>query len=186
MKLNTNYWQGKLVRLRGLEPADAEHLIRWNRDSEMGERMDFVWPPVSDASERARVAQDALRHALKDDAFDWVIADLDGEPVGTIDTHNCKPHWGTFGYAVYVAPEHRCRGYAREAIQIVLRYYFHELRYQKVNIKVYANNSPSLTLHEKLGFVREGTLRRSLFQHGEYVDVALYGMTREEFEALYS
>jgi hypothetical protein len=30
-----NFWQGKLIRLRGVEPSDAETFARWNEDSEM-------------------------------------------------------------------------------------------------------------------------------------------------------
>ena len=65
---------------------------------------------------------------------------------------------------------------------MVLRYYFEELRYQKVSVAVHGYNEESIALHEKLGFVREGTLRRMVYTNGEYFDVHWYGMTREEWE----
>jgi hypothetical protein len=30
---NFNFWQGRLVRLRGVEPSDAETFARWNHDN---------------------------------------------------------------------------------------------------------------------------------------------------------
>lgn len=47
---------------------------------------------------------------------------------------------------------HWRRGYASDAICIVLRYYFEELRYQKCTVSVYDFNESSLRLHEWLGF----------------------------------
>jgi RimJ/RimL family protein N-acetyltransferase len=46
---------------------------------------------------------------------------------------------------------------------------------------VHADNEASIALHEKLGFRREGTLRRMMYTRGEYIDLHWYGMTKEEF-----
>ena len=51
-----------------------------------------------------------------------------------------------------------------------------------MTVSVHGDNPTSVALHEKLGFVREGTLRRMFFTGGGYVDVHWYGMTREEWE----
>ena len=176
-----NFWQGKSVRLRGVEPSDAETFFRWNFESEMGRALEFLWPPVSLAQVKAETEAQALKK-LEGDAFKWMIEDAAGAAVGAINTNECEPHNGTFSYGVNVAPEHRGKGYAAEAVLLVLRYYFEELRYQKVTVGVDAFNESSIALHEKLGFAREGTLRRMKFTRGEYFDVHLYGMTREEWE----
>jgi RimJ/RimL family protein N-acetyltransferase len=176
-----NFWQTAKIRLRAIEPADAEHFIRWNLDSERARQLDFLWPPQSAASVQAW-AEAKSRQKLENDTFHWVIEDKNGAPVGSISTHNCDPRNGTFNYGVDIAPEARGQGYASAAIRLVLQYYFEELRYQKVTVLVHADNLASLKLHEKLGFQREGTLRRMFFTHGSYVDVHWYGMTREEFQ----
>ena len=85
-------------------------------------------------------------------------------------------------YGVAVHPDHRRKGYASEAVRLVLRYYFHERRYQKVNASVYSFNQPSIQFHERFGFVLEGRLRRMIYSSGEYHDELIFGMTREEFE----
>jgi len=178
----SNYWQGERVCLRAIEPSDAEVFFRWNLDSERARYLEFLWPPTSMASVRA-MAEESSRRKLEGDAFQWVITDRAGTPVGTIDTHHCDARTGTFRYGVDVACEERGKGYASEAIWMVLRYYFHELRYQKVTIAVHGDNLPSIRLHEKLGFQREGTLRRMVFTGGHYCDLIYFGLTREEFEA---
>lgn len=177
-----SFWQGKKIKLRAIEPSDAALFIRWNLDSKRARHLDFVWPPQSEAAVR-RWVEARSQKKLENGAFHWIIENLSGAPVGSIATHSCSPRDGTFGYGIDVAPEHRRKGYAAEAIFLVLKYYFQELRYQKVTVPVHADNEASIALHEKLGFVREGTLRRTFYSQGRYVDVHWYGMTKEEWEA---
>ncbi|MEZ4860995.1 MAG: GNAT family protein [Caldilineaceae bacterium] len=77
------------------------------------------------------------------------------------------------------------RGYASDAIKIVARYYFRELGYQKLTALVYSFNERSLRMHEKLGFVFEGRLRRTVYTNGRHYDIIYFGMTREEFDLLH-
>ncbi|MBX3053817.1 MAG: GNAT family N-acetyltransferase [Caldilineaceae bacterium] len=176
-----NFWQNERVRLRGVEPEDAPTFWAWNQDSEMARHLDFLWPPTSQASVRTW-AEKQTQKQLEEDRFHWVIENPAGDAVGSISTHHCEPRSGTFMYGANIAREHWGQGYATAAIQLVLRYYFHELRYQKVTVSVHSNNQRSIALHEKLGFVREGTFRRMLFTGGTYVDVHWYGLLREEWE----
>ncbi len=179
---DVNFWQGKLVRLRGVEPEDAETFFRWNLDSETGRGLEFLWPPVSLAQVREQIAAQA-RQKLERDEFQWVIEDPTGTAVGSLHTHHCDPRAGTFMYGIHIAAEHQRRGYATEAILIVVKYYFEELRYQKVTVGVHAHNAASVALHERLGFTREGTLRRVGYTRGAHFDLHYYGWTREEWAA---
>ena len=176
-----NYWQGKKVRLRGVEPTDAETFFQWNLDSGMGRALDFVWPPISQALVAKQVQEMALR-TLEADNFTWVIEDGSGRAVGSVATHDCNRRNGTFGYGISVAAEHQRRGYATEAICHILKYYFEELRYQKATIQVFGYNEISASLHEKLGFVKEGVLRQMIYTGGQYWDLLYYGMVRAEWE----
>ena len=180
--MEMNFWQGQKIRLRGVEPEDADVFFRWNTDSEMGRNMEFLWPPVSRAQVRQQVAEQALQK-LERDEFQWIIEDAAGTVVGSISTHHCDARAGTFSYGVNVAAEHQRRGYASEAIRLVIKYYFEELRYQKVTVGVFSHNAASIALHERLGFTREGTLRRMGFTRGAHFDLRYYGLTREEWSA---
>ena len=166
--------------MRGIEPTDAPYFFLWNQDSERGRALDFLWPPVSLASVTGWVEKQSQR-SLEDDAFHWMIETLEGEAVGTISTHHCDPHTGTFSYGVDIDMNRRRQGYAREAIGLVLKYYFNELRYQKVTVSVHSDNPASILLHETLGFAREGVLRRMIYTRGQYQDEIWFGMTAEEY-----
>jgi RimJ/RimL family protein N-acetyltransferase len=176
-----NFWQGIRIRLRAIEPKDAELFIQWNLNSERGRYLDFLWPPQSFEAVRAWTLQQS-QNKFEKDVFHWMIESIGCEPVGTIDTHDCNPHNGTFSFGIDIAVPFRRRGYAAEAIGLVLSYYFNELRYQKVTVPVHSDNQASIALHEKLGFGLEGRFRRMMFTKGEYIDVLWYGMTVDEFK----
>lgn len=176
-----NAWEGKLVRLRQLEPEDWEVHYEWNHDSEMSRRLHFVWFPQSRAAVKKWVDEASAAKAPEDDKVDLVIETLAGEHAGVIGVNQTDKRNGTFRYGVAVRGPHQRKGYASEAITILLRHYFNELRYQKVTASVYSFNEPSIRLHERLGFQREGRLRRMIYTQGAYHDELIFGMTADEF-----
>jgi RimJ/RimL family protein N-acetyltransferase len=181
--MSNHYWEGKLIRLRGVEPEDAEAHFLLNRDEEIARNIDQIYPPGSRAFVRQWAERTATR-GFEDDEFSFQMETREGgELVGGIATNHCDLRAGTFSYGLHVLPEHRRKGYAAEAVCLVLRYYFQERRYQKANVGVYAFNEGSIALHERLGFTLEGRLRRSVYTRGQYFDLLMFGMTAEEFAA---
>lgn len=178
-----NIWTGEKVRLRAPREGDAETFHRWDEDTEgarNGWRLNL--PRTLEATrlwleERAKMTPD-------DDRVFLVIETLDGTMAGSLSIHDADRRNGTFEYGITVAPEFQGRGFASEAIRLVLRFYFDELRYQKANATVYAFNEPSLALHRKLGFREEGRLRRMVFSKGEHHDEVWFGLTAEEWRAV--
>ena len=182
--MTESVWQGERVRLRATEPEDWETFFAWNQDDDMVRRLDRLHFPMSREAVRQQTAGYAVERP-KDDAFRLLIENGDGVLVGGIGTHDCNHRVGSFAYGLNVLPDHRRKGYASEAVNLVLAYYFRELRYQKCTVQVYDFNAASLALHERLGFQREGRMRRMGYSEGRYFDVLIFGITAEEFAARY-
>ncbi|HLJ34503.1 MAG TPA: GNAT family N-acetyltransferase [Ktedonobacteraceae bacterium] len=174
------FWQGSLVRLRGIEPSDWEQHFVWDKDSEIQRLDDRLFVPRSQEATKQWAEKMALRE-MKGDIYFFEIENLAGELVGCISTHECDARTGTFRYGIAIQREHWRKGYASEAITIVLRYFFEELRYQKVTVNVFSFNDASIHMHERLGFQLEGRLRRMIYTQGQFFDELFYGMTAEEF-----
>jgi RimJ/RimL family protein N-acetyltransferase len=56
---------------------------------------------------------------------------------------------------------------------------------RKITIVCFSDNHALLGLVRKLGFEREGLLRKSTLRDGQLVDQAVIGLTRERFEQLF-
>ena len=183
MELDTSasIWQGKLVRLRSREPGDWENYWIWDQDSESERKDGPLSFPRSQEWLKQWMQEKAVR---KQDSNNWglLIENKEGKVVGQIGSHDCDPRAGHFQYGLSVSKEHRRKGSASEAVLLLLRYFFQELRYQKVTVQVASFNEDSIGLHERLGFQGEGRIRRAGFTKGQYFDLLIYGLTVEEFE----
>ena len=175
------YWDGKRVRLRAIEPEDAHYHFDLNRQRWVDRNQDQVFPPTSKARTE-RWASGKADLDFTDETFLFEIESLEtGELVGTIDMHHMDARVGVLSYGIAIHEAHRRKGYASDAICLVLRYYFLERRYQKANVGVFSFNDDSILLHERLGFQLEGRQRRTTYTAGEFHDVLWFGMTAEEF-----
>lgn len=179
-----NLFEGRLVRLRALEPGDAETLFRHRQDTEISRRDARIQWPRSLATIRQRLENPG--DGQSPDDIDLAITTLDNQLVGGIDVQSTDRRNGTFSIGIGLAERSAWgKGYAKEAMLLVLRVMFHERRFQKCNIGVYAFNVRALALYRRLGFQEEGCIRRNYFTNGEYHDEILLGMTREEFDERY-
>ncbi len=182
---NYNFWRGETVRLRAVEQKDLDDLLRAAEepDSELERADDYIMFPLSPTQQRSRLESLGEREPADEDYF-WMIENQEGQTVGNIATFACNRRFGVFKYSVVLKRAFWRKGYGREAVRLVLRYYFRELRYQKVTALVYSFNERSIRFHEALGFTFEGRLRRMVYTNGQFYDELYFGMTAEEFEQI--
>ena len=74
------------------------------------------------------------------------------------------------------------RGYMTEALEAAVQYAFEALGAELVSARVFEGNAGSRRVLEKLGLVREGTLRRAVKGYGGRVhNDMLFSMLKEEY-----
>jgi RimJ/RimL family protein N-acetyltransferase len=177
----TSLWEGRLVRLRAVEPADIDAFVAADADTDGAQAGWRVFAPRPLWAAEEWVAQ-AGRSANDGDEVRLAIESLAAsEVVGTINTHTCDISAGTFSYGVAVFPWHRRQGYGSDAVVVMLRYLFGERRYQKCTIGVYEFNDVSIAMHLSLGFREEGRIRRAHYAAGRHWDEVVLGLTVEEY-----
>lgn len=74
------------------------------------------------------------------------------------------------------------KGYAKEAVNELIRYCFEELNMNRIGVEIYSFNDRSIKLFEGLGFVREGIIRELVFKKGKFEDEYVYGLLRRDWE----
>ena len=78
------------------------------------------------------------------------------------------------------------KGYAAEARMLALKFAFEERNLNRIEDLVLESNIPSIKLHERCGYRREGVLRNSIYKSGKYHNQIVMGLLREEFEEAYA
>ncbi|MFJ9033243.1 GNAT family N-acetyltransferase [Streptomyces sp. NPDC102274] len=176
----SDMWTGEKVRLRGVEPEDWEGFRDMAQNTLDVRNADLVDPPRSAESFRSWTAERAGRPP-GGEAFRLVVEVLAGHAfAGSVTVGETDSRAGRFKTGIEIIRDHRHKGYAAEATELVLTYMFAEQRYNKCEVEVYAFNDASLALYRRLGFVEEGRLRQHEFFAGRYHDVVLLGITAAE------
>lgn len=84
---------------------------------------------------------------------------------------------------IFVDKNRRGRGLADSILKQVLSYGFDILKLNRIDLKVFTFNSAAIKSYERLGFIREGHLRKVNRFNKEYWDCYLYSMLKTEWES---
>lgn len=82
---------------------------------------------------------------------------------------------------IYLKDQFQANGYGPEALRAFLDYAFKNLNLHRVEAQAFTHNEPSNKLMERLGFQKEGVRRQARYKNGEWRDLNVYGLLREEF-----
>ncbi len=74
------------------------------------------------------------------------------------------------------------KGYATASASMVLKHGFHHLNLNRIHLGCLKKNMAMNKLAVKLGFLKEGTKRKAVFNSGNFEDVVEYGMLNDEFK----
>jgi len=74
------------------------------------------------------------------------------------------------------------KGYCTEAGKAILKYGFEDLGLHKIFALAFADNIGSYSVMEKLQMTYEGTKRQDVIKWGEYKDLRMYSVLKEEFK----
>jgi len=169
--------EGKLVNLRVAEKEDLPLIADWLNDLEFtGEYQGLRQLSKSDFEKNFGVED---KHELKE----FIIEKKDGTKIGFI-AHFYVLHIAgkllEIGYDLI--PNERGKGYCSEAVNIMVDYLFMSRDIMRIQAATDMRNLASQKVLEKVGFKKEGTLRKCGFVRGEWRDDYLYSILREEWK----
>jgi RimJ/RimL family protein N-acetyltransferase len=167
--------EGKNVNLRIMEKEDLPLLAEWfNKPEVFGE-----YNPLHQVSRTEAEKMFESPHEEKS----FIIEKKDGSKIGFI-THFYVLHVAgrqlEIGYSL--VPSERGKGYCTEATQLMVDYLFLSKETMRIQAQTDPRNVASHKVLEKVGFKKEGTLRKSFFMRGEWRDAYIYSILREEWK----
>lgn len=126
--------------------------------------------------------------ALQDDdpdAHGRFVVEVDGERAGTLafDRRNLRSRIASLG-GLAIHPSFRGRRLADEAARLFQHHLIFDLGYHRLEMVVYGFNERAQRHAERAGWIKEG-VKRKAYRHGdEWVDGVMYGVVREDLEAM--
>lgn len=168
---------GAALTIREAEPDDAAALLR-HVHAFSGET-DFVTFGPGDFTLTEAQERDFLERCRRADNQLYLLALLGGAIVGTLhfgggDRPRTR-HTGELGMGVRGA--HRGRGIGGALLDCLIDWGRAHAEVVKLNLRVRVDNAAAIALYERRGFVREGTITRSMRVDGVYHDDHWMGLS---------
>lgn len=149
------------IRLRAVEPSDAEMIYRWENDSSVWHAGNTIEPFSR------RIIDQYVRNATMD-LFQQrqlrLMIDLKADnsagsrTIGSIDLFEVEPLHQRAGVGILIHKEEdRNQGYADQALKIIIQYAFRVLFLHQLFCHIDGDNIPSLKLFKNNGFRVTGT-----------------------------
>jgi RimJ/RimL family protein N-acetyltransferase len=157
--------------LRRLREDDAPAFAAAFRDDpELGRMLGIERDPDEDAVREQ--AAGGRRNALAID---------DGGFAGQVMLHSHDEQNRHAEVAFWLVPRARRRGLGSRAVALVVSWAFEELGLLRVEMTTTPDNAGVHRLARRLGFTREGLLRKRNLERGQRVDIVWFGVLREEW-----
>jgi ribosomal-protein-alanine N-acetyltransferase len=163
---------GDGVVLRRLRADDAPaYAAAFRDDPDLGRLLGVDEAPDEPAV-RGRVGR----------AGELAIADPESDAfLGWLNVHSFNERNRRCELGFWLVPSARGRGVGTAAVSLIVSWAFKELDVLRVEISTTPDNTAVDALAAKLGFTREGVLRKRNIELGQRVDVVYYGVLREEW-----
>jgi RimJ/RimL family protein N-acetyltransferase len=175
------FWQDDKVRLRAMQPEDwqADYLSKFDTPARRFLACAIELPPTVSGSQT--FAEEHADFASTKGRIMFTIENEEGNNIGSINLNRIDERNGTFSIGIIIDKQYRGKGYGTSAMNILLKYAFFERRLHKFNDCVLEGNEGSVKMMEKLGCIQEGVRRQVVYMDGQYVDLILFGLTKDEF-----
>ena len=174
--------RGERVYLRSPERSDIPIFVRWFNDAELTATLTMRAPmsvPMEEAWFESMVKSQGI------DNYHFTICLLaDHRPIGTCNLFQVDKVNGGAGIGISIGEKALWdQGLGTEAMLALLDFGFGMLRLERMWLDVYDFNDRARRSYEKCGFVLEGTQRRAMYKRGQFIDVHMMSILRDEWES---
>ncbi|HET6711269.1 GNAT family protein [Amycolatopsis sp.] len=173
--------EGELVRLRAIEPEEADLIYDWAHDPEVGR-----WMVTDHPRSRAQIRKRWEERPLN--KYELVVLGIetkaDGKLIGVVDLRDAVPEIGNAELDIYIGDaEHRNGGYGTDALRVMCRYGFDTMRLHMITLWVVAENERARHVYRKVGFSEDGRHREAFVgEGGRRHDMILMSLLKGELK----
>ena len=172
--------EGRICRLRALEPEDLEAMYGWENDTTAWQVSGSVAPfsrhilsRLIDEQAFDIYATRQMRLVIESREVAGAVAGGCAEAVGAVDLFEFDPQNRRAGVGIIISPEYRRRGLALDALLTLETYVREVLHMHQLWCSVGANNQASLALFRRAGYTECGCRKEWILTSSGALDEVL-------------
>lgn len=168
---------GRLISLRPVRVADLDAM--YEAHAAISNRGPYF--PLGVVSESA-FRRDFAEHGFwQKEQGTLLIMAPDGDIAGHIEFFQPVSYWDAFELSYLLYEEGFAgHGWATEAVQLLVEYLFATKKQHRIQLVIVPENSASIRVAVKCGFVSEGKARGAFFNDGRSQDVLIFSLLRTD------
>ena len=170
--------QSERIYLRLFDEKDVPLRVKWMNDPEIREMLNAPYPVSEQSTKKwlASVLEDSARidFAICMKETDCVIGYTGFRNIDLIN--NKAESYTGLGETKYWG-----KGYAKESKIAALSYIFKKYNLNKVYALIWSKHTRSIEMNKRIGYRVDGVLREDLYSNGEYRDMVIMSLLRDEF-----
>ncbi|MEX1190785.1 MAG: GNAT family protein [Brumimicrobium sp.] len=165
--------KGEKIFLRQLESSDVSTLLLWENNPSNW-RVSETEAPFSLQQMHSYI--DNASEIRKNKQLRLLICEISsGDPVGAVDLFDISFKHRRAGIGILIADSaQRGKGFAKESLNIITKYSGEVLELSQLHCLIQDDNSNSISLFEKQGFIKMGEKKNWYFFKGEPIDAYFY------------
>lgn len=153
------------IILRALEPEDIDFLYEIENDMALWEVSNTITPfsryILRNYIENAHLSIYEVKQLR-------LLIEIKATPIGFIDLFDFDAQHKRVGVGIVLIDTYRGRGHALQALQMICTYAFSQLQMHQVHASVTEDNTKSIELFTKAGFIQTGIRKDWIYTQGSF------------------
>lgn len=179
------------MKNRNILTGNSYKLIPFNKNDLTQDYINWLNDPIVTKFLEIRHEQQSLSKIndyidqfYKDyEAYIWGIYTQEDLLIGTVNLNSINRNHNTAELGLMIGNiDYWGKLASEEAISLVIDFAFNQLNLNKVTGGSYSTNLGMNFTYKKLGFTREGVMRKSFFMDQKYIDGFRWGILSQEWE----
>ncbi|MEG2707624.1 MAG: GNAT family protein [Vagococcus sp.] len=166
------------IYVRPLQVADASYILKSSKDQEIR------YMTGTTAHFSLDVIEQHIQAITKDDSReDYAIClNETDEVIGELSILDIDEDDESAGFRISMTSiEHTGKGLGYEALRLMISYVFEELKLNRLQLEVFSHNKRGIRAYEKVGFVKEGTLRQTRKYEDHFFDEVIMSILKQDY-----
>lgn len=169
---------GEKIILRALEPEDLNFLYQIENNESFWE-VSHTQTPFSKYILK-RYLENAHLDIYESKQLRLLIEEKSTrKQIGMIDLFDYNPQHKRAGVGILIHPDFEKKGFASEALSIIINYSFSHLQMHQLYANITSDNIKSLALFNKYNFIKTGVKKDWILSEGKFKDEVLFQLIKE-------
>lgn len=170
---------GERLVLRRIRHADAADMYTYSRRADVTRYL--LWTPHPSLDHTRQYISYLQEQYRSGTLYDWAITLAEsGKMIGTAGFTAVNTDHDSAEVGYVLNPDFQNRGYATEALRLVLDFGFRVMKLHRIEARCFESNFASRRVMEKCGMSYEGTARDGMKIKGRYETIVTYAILENE------